>query len=570
MYPVSSVPRHAAARRPIFRLMLALLSALCLTACTRPAAVPELDTADSLMEQRPDSALALLRRIDTLRLSAQHDRARYAMLLSMALDKNYIDLKDFHVLQPAIDYYEDHGTPTEQMRTFYYQGRIYKNAGNISKALQTYLKALERGKESNDTLTRARAYFAQLTPNLKLMSFNKAIEAGKKAAYYFRRVGKTDSYAHCLIDIANTYTLKNDKANTWKYLNECRKLWPYISEKRKQDFYNNYLIAATSFCGKDSIQAAIREYESHVPPSKWDFLTLADAYADIKDFDRAEYFASQHKPHSSVNSDKRYYAILYFLYCAQEKYKEAGEAYSRFNHINDSLNISALQENVRLTEARHQQELLNREAELTRVRNYWMAACCIAILLLVVLFISYRLRISRMQKRLAEQEKEHYRLQYEQLEEEFQSLQSLLAGNNRLNSETKEIIKSRLALLNEFFKAYITEDGREPEKHITRILEDKEAFMQSTRKAFTVSHPEFVRYLEEQGLTPWEVGYCCLFALGLNSKEVGRYINSCNYYKTNTHIRKKLGLDNHSTNLNLYILQLLRNNDQQTEVHTQP
>ena len=483
MYPVSSVPCHAATRRPIFRLMLALLSALCLAACTRPAAVPELNTADSLMEQRPDSALALLRRIDTLRLSAQHDRARYAMLLSMALDKNYIDLKDFHVLQPAIDYYEDHGTPTEQMRTFYYQGRIYQNAGNMSKALQTYLKALERGKESNDTLTRARAYFAQLEPNLKLMSFDKAIEAGKKAAYYFRRVGKTDSYALCLIDIANAYSMKNDRVNTWKYLKECRKLWPYISEKRKQDFYNNYLIAATSFCGKDSIQAAIQEYESHVPPSKWDFLTLADAYTTIKDFDRAEYFASQHKLHSSsIYSDKRYYAILVFLYRAQGKYKESGEAYTQFNNINDSLNISALQENVRLTEARHQLELLNREAELTRVRNYWIAACCIAILLLVVLFISYRLRISRMQKRLAEQEKEHYRRQYEQLEEEFQSLQSLLAGNDRLNSETKEIIKIRLALLNEFFKAYITEDGREPEKHITRILEDKEAFMQSTRK----------------------------------------------------------------------------------------
>ena len=179
---------------------------LCLSACRQSTNVPELDTADSLMEQRPDSALALLRRIDTLRLTSRHDRARYAMLLSMALDKNYIDLKDFHVLQPAIDYYEDHGTPTEQMRTFYYQGRIYNNAGNMSKALQTFLKALERGKESNDTLTRARAYFAQLEPNLQLMSFDKAIEAGKKAAYYFQKAGRTDSYAHCLIDIANTYT----------------------------------------------------------------------------------------------------------------------------------------------------------------------------------------------------------------------------------------------------------------------------------------------------------------------------------------------------------------------------
>ena len=215
-----SAPSHALHTAGLY---LALLAALCLTACTRPAAVPELDTADSLMEQRPDSALTLLRRIDTLRLSAQHDRARYAMLLSMALDKNYIDLKDFHVLQPAIDYYEDHGTPTEQMRTFYYQGRIYDNAGNMSKALQTYLKALERGKESNDIPTKARTYSAQIQPYEQLMAFDKAIEAGKKALICNRQAGRIESYALNLNHLVSTYTFKNDKANTWKYLNECRK-----------------------------------------------------------------------------------------------------------------------------------------------------------------------------------------------------------------------------------------------------------------------------------------------------------------------------------------------------------
>ena len=549
-----SAPSHALHTAGLY---LALLAALCLTACTRPADVPELDTADSLMEQRPDSALALLRRIDTLRLTSRHDRARYAMLLSMALDKNYIDLKDFHVLQPAIDYYEEHGTPTEQMRTFYYQGRIYDNAGNMSKALQTFLKALEKGKESNDTLTRARAYFAQLDPNLQLMSFDKAIEAGKKAAYYFQKAGRTDSYAHCLIDIANTYTLKNDKANTCKYLNECRKLWPYISEKRKQDFYNNYLIAATKFCGKDSIQAAIQEYESHVPPSKWDNLTLANAHLIIEDFDRAEYFASQYKLHTSIDSDSRYYAILYFLCRAQGKYKEAGEAYSRFNHINDSLNISALQENVRLTEARHQQELLNKESELNQIRNLWITVCGIVLLLLIILFISYRLRISRMQKRLIEQEKEQYRRLYEQLEDEHQSLQLLLAENNRLNDETKKIVKKRLALLNDFIKAHLAENGNKAENRIHQILANKETFMQSTCQSFSISHPDFIRQLRNHGLTDWEVGYCCLYALGLSSKEVGHYINSSTYYKTNSMIRKKLGLDSHCTNLNLYIKQML-------------
>lgn len=549
-----SAPSHALHTAGLY---LALLAALCLTACTRPADVPELDTADSLMEQRPDSALALLRRIDTLRLTSRHDRARYAMLLSMALDKNYIDLKDFHVLQPAIDYYEEHGTPTEQMRTFYYQGRIYENAGNMSKALQTYLKALEKGKGSNDIPTKARTYSAQIQPYEQLMAFDKAIEAGEKALICNRQAGRIESYALNLNHLVSTYTFKNDKANTWKYLNECRKLWPYISEKRKQDFYNNYLIAATSFCGKDSIQAAIREYESHVPPSKWDFLTLADAYAGIKNFDRAEYFASQHKLHSSVNSDKRYYAILYFLYRAQGKYKEAGEAYTQFNNINDSLNISALQENVRLTEARHQQELQAEKSEHKRVRNLWIAACSIALLLLFVLFTYYRLRISRMQKRLAEQEKEQYRRQYEQLEEEYQGLQLLLQENNRLNDETKDIVKNRLDLLNDFIKAHLAEKGNKAEMRIRQIMEDKEAFMQSTCQSFSISHPVFIQKLRSHGLTDWEVGYCCLYALGLNSKEVGHYINSSTYYKMNSLIRRKLELDSHSTNLNLYIKKML-------------
>lgn len=215
-----------------------------------------------------------------------------------------------------------------------------------------------------------------------------------------------------------------------------------MSDIRKQDFYNNYLIAVCKFCKKNRIQSAIQEYESHIPQSKWDNLTLANAHLIIEDFDRAEYFASQYKLHTSIDSDSRYYAILYFLCRAQGKYKEAGEAYSRFNHINDSLNISALQENVRLTEARHQQELLNKESELNQIRNLWITVCGIVLLLLIILFISYRLRISRMQKRLIEQEKEQYRRLYEQLEDEHQSLQLLLAENNRLNDETKKLSRS--------------------------------------------------------------------------------------------------------------------------------
>ena len=555
-YPIANAMRLCA-----FRVCVLLWGVLTLAACERRSVMPELDAADSLMERRPDSALALLQRVDTSRLVSRHMRARYAMLMSMALDKNYIDLKDFRILQPAIVYYEKQGTPTEQLRTFYYQGRIYDNACDMSRALQSYMKALERGKDSEDTLTKARAYFAQLNPNSKLKNFNKAIEVGKKAACYFRRFGRTDSYAHCLTDIANIYTLNNEEDSAWKYFAECKALWPYLSEVRKQSFYNNYLVAVYSFSGKDSIKKAIAEYETNVPPTEWDHLTLACAYTEINDFKKAQFVISRYKLHTSAFDDKRYYSALYYFFRKKGLYKEANDAYWQYNILKDSINKVALRENTRLAEAQHQLKLDIREARQARIRNFWIAAGSIVVLLLVVGLGYYRLRLSRMQKRLAEQEKEHYRLQYELLRDEHGSLQQLLADGNRLDAAARDIVRKRLALLNEFFRAHITEDSREPEKHVAQILSDREAFMQSTREVFAVSHPGFIRYLEQKGLTEWEVGYCCLFALGLNGKEVGRYTHFGNHYKINIQIRKKLGLDSHSTNLNLYIMKLLQDNE---------
>lgn len=46
------------------------------------------------------------------------------------------------------------------------------------------------------------------------------------------------------------------------------------------------------------------------------------------------------------------------------------------------------------------------------------------------------------------------------------------------------------------------------------------------------------------------------------AKAVGRYTHFGNHYKINIQIRKKLGLDSHSTNLNLYIARLLRESEE--------
>ena len=82
--------------------------------------------------------------------------------------------------------------------------------------------------------------------------------------------------------------------------------------------------------------------------------------------------------------------------------------------------------------------------------------------------------------------------------------------------------------------------------------------MDSTRLAFKASHPRFMNYLEEHGLTEAEQNYLCLYAIGLRGKEIGEYIQLKRHYHISSDIRKKLGIDEHETNIGIYIRKLMK------------
>jgi hypothetical protein len=82
--------------------------------------------------------------------------------------------------------------------------------------------------------------------------------------------------------------------------------------------------------------------------------------------------------------------------------------------------------------------------------------------------------------------------------------------------------------------------------------------MNSNRLAFQASHPHFIRYFEEHGLTVEEINYVCLYAIGLKGKEVGAYMKKRSHVNTSSTIRKKLGIDKHETNIGIYVRKLLK------------
>ena len=98
---------------------------------------------EALMPERPDSALAVLRGLQPRDLPGLHVRPLHALLLSEALDKNYIDLTDDSLALAANRYYGDHGTKLHRLKSWYYLGRIRFNSGNYAEAVICYDKALE-------------------------------------------------------------------------------------------------------------------------------------------------------------------------------------------------------------------------------------------------------------------------------------------------------------------------------------------------------------------------------------------------------------------------------------------
>lgn len=95
-------------------------------------------------------------------------------------------------------------------------------------------------------------------------------------------------------------------------------------------------------------------------------------------------------------------------------------------------------------------------------------------------------------------------------------------------------------------------------KWIETVRNDKKKFMNSTRFAFTASHPKFMEYLGQHGLSTDEINYLCLYAIGLRGKEVGEYIQLKRHYIISSEIRKKLGIDEHETNIGPYIRRLMK------------
>ena len=196
-----------------------ILLFLGITGCRKQYPVAEkLLQAEAVMNEYPDSALNLLKGIEQPELQTREHHARYALLYSQALDKNYIDLTSDSLINIAVDYYKDRDDVRAKFLSYYYQGRIYTNANNLTQATLAYMEAEQLVDELGDDYAAGLLYKQIGLVYKSYYDFPKSLQAHLQAIECFTKANKPIHKIQAQLTLSSIYRNLNEKENSYKVL----------------------------------------------------------------------------------------------------------------------------------------------------------------------------------------------------------------------------------------------------------------------------------------------------------------------------------------------------------------
>ena len=221
-------------------------------------------------------------------------------------------------------------------------------------------------------------------------------------------------------------------------------------------------------------------------------------------------------------------SIALDYYSAIGDEKNAQKARECLNKINENASILATSDTLKIQNSRIIEERYSDKLAIVEKDNRIREVVVISLLALVVLLFIIRIVVKKLKA--------------------------------KPDDKAMAIIRERLAVLDKIIASRISSDEklfRSSEEELDVMMADREEFLRSTKIIFDENHPKFTSYLANKGLTDWEIGYCCLYTLGLKGKDIGEYIQKKRHYIISHEIRQRLGLDEHDTNISIYLRELL-------------
>ena len=324
-----------------------------------------LQQADSLVENAPDSALALLSSFPHPETLNQADFAAYQLMYTKAKDKCYIDLsRDTTLILKSLVYYKKHGNASQKGWSNYYAGRVYEEAGKLFEAGLYFLKAAESAGEIPDPLLGMMANYYLGELHDKQYAFDKSLEAYKTSyVIYSKTTG--DKYTSALLhSIGSGYGINGDRDSAYYYLDKaleiarkrkdtmemaaiCNDIGLYLQEDSQYPKAKYYLQQSLSF-GNDSDgmitrKMALAKNYAYLNEPDSAFLLLNEVKSVVEELDdielRAVYYSALAKTEAASKNyesaffyQNRYVACVDSVYQLQRK-SSLAEVEQIYNYI---------------------------------------------------------------------------------------------------------------------------------------------------------------------------------------------------------------------------------------------
>ena len=415
-----------------------------LTFCGRNQAVDEsLDCAESCMSASPDSALMILESIDSLHFDSRSQNARYALLKSIALDKNYIERTGDSLINIAVNYYRHRLNAPYKFKSYYYQARIYQNAGLMDKAMESLVCAehIRSGKIPAEDRARLHIVKSQILTSRYDYSDNLISEL-KLVESYSLKAGKINNYVSSLLDQARAYIIR-DNFNDADSCLAIVKSQDSLSHRSLLG-YNKLRLCLSVNSGQspDSICVVLDKYLAVAEdPSEVNWEFVAQAYMRLGEYAAAINSLNQYSEYNDFSADEAYYLLKSDAYYSLGNYQLAYDYLSRYSNISDSLDMAKMSQEVNSVKEKFENRQQIQRQHLT-----------LSIILLVVAFSVVIITLYLFKKH---SEERRLTQKYNELKEEYQYLSNTKENYkskiiSNVDEETLKILDRRIIALGTF------------------------------------------------------------------------------------------------------------------------
>ena len=511
-----------------------------------------LRTADSLMEEHPDSALAILKR-DSLEIcrSGKDFRLWYALSRTEADDKCYILHVSDSAIRIAAGCYDSYGSALQRVRADYLLGRVYCDMHLYGHALTSFNKVIAVDAENDSVINRYKARAATWAGYVyEVEGLHKdALRYNKLAYGYAKKAGAQVTEIYSLRDIGRSYRdLKRndiampyyqqaakkakaiDDANLYNMVME-ELAGIYIEEGRLDEAYaalNTKFLATTD-----------KDIASH-------YYIWAMYFEKIGQLDSAVAYDKRGMKYSEISIKRDVSLDLARLLMKQGKRDEAMEYYEKYSVYSDSVEASELKETSDMLSQveksidveRKNAALASSQLRLAAVMSILVVVVVIASVALLGMYLKrkrkqreqlervrrYRLERSMKEKQRAQQNKERIAL----LENE------LTASNQTLSELRQKLIRNEAEMLK--YKDALTAFEQKHGELLVADLADTDVYKlyhdpvakptsadyHMLVEALNKAYGDFTLRLKEfyPDIRSNEMWICCMVKAGLTSKEI--------------------------------------------------